>query len=190
MTAKEALHRLMEGNNRFLTAEKEIGDISMNRRRDSAKEGQNPFAIIITCADSRVIPEAVFQCGIGDLFVIRVAGNVIGSHELGSIEYAAEHLGTRLIMVLGHTGCGAVAAALKGEQDGHIRFLTDEIRLAIGTEKDLVKAAERNVKRGVVRIQEKLIHDMEHAEEIETVGAIYDLATGEVRLIQQEQEAI
>ena len=107
------LKKLLEGNQKYLTSEKGAGDISPRIRLKTAGEGQNPYAIIITCSDSRVIPEAIFQCGIGDLFVIRLAGNVIDNHQLGSIEYAADHLGTKLIMVLGHTHCGAVDAAIQ-----------------------------------------------------------------------------
>ncbi len=112
MTVKDSgcngVERLKEGNRRYLQVKNEIGDISPAVRRDTCVNGQNPFALIITCSDSRVIPEAIFQVGIGDLFVIRIAGNVIDNHQLGSIEYAADHLGVKLIVVLGHTHCGAV----------------------------------------------------------------------------------
>ena len=130
------LDRLKEGNETFLRSRNTIGDISSGIRMDTAANGQKPYAIVITCSDSRVIPEAMFNCGIGDLFVIRVAGNVIDNHQLGSIEYAADHLGTRLILVLGHTGCGAVEAAISHDPQGYIKFITDEISLAIDGEKD------------------------------------------------------
>ena len=120
MDKTETIKKLLEGNQKYLTSEKGAGDISPRIRLKTAGEGQNPYAIIITCSDSRVIPEAIFQCGIGDLFVIRLAGNVIDNHQLGSIEYAADHLGTKLIMVLGHTHCGAVDAAIHHDPEGYI----------------------------------------------------------------------
>ena len=91
-------------------------------------KGQSPYAIIVTCSDSRVIPENIFSAGIGELFVIRLAGNIIDDHQLGSIEYAAGHLGCRLVVVLGHTHCGAVDAAINSEPAGYIRCITDEIK--------------------------------------------------------------
>ena len=145
MDKTETIKKLLEGNQKYLTSEKGAGDISPRIRLKTAGEGQNPYAIIITCSDSRVIPEAIFQCGIGDLFVIRLAGNVIDNHQLGSIEYAADHLGTKLIMVLGHTHCGAVDAAIHHDPEGYIKFITDEITKAIGEEKDPYKAACLNV---------------------------------------------
>ncbi len=107
-----------------------------------ARNGQKPYAIVIGCSDSRVIPERIFHAAMGDLFTIRVAGNVIDDHQLGSIEYAAGHLGTKLILVLGHTQCGAVTAAIDHDPGGYIKFITDEIKRAIGDEKDDYKAAE------------------------------------------------
>ena len=141
MDKTETIKKLLEGNQKYLTSEKGAGDISPRIRLKTAGEGQNPYAIIITCSDSRVIPEAIFQCGIGDLFVIRLAGNVIDNHQLGSIEYAADHLGTKLIMVLGHTHCGAVDAAIHHDPEGYIKFITDEITKAIGEEKDVTVTA-------------------------------------------------
>ena len=101
ITAQEALGRLMEGNKKYLGAKVGCGDISLASRLRTCSQGQTPYAIIIACSDSRVIPESIFSAGIGELFVIRVAGNVIDNHQLGSIEYAAEHLGCKLIMVIG-----------------------------------------------------------------------------------------
>ncbi len=136
MNAEESLQRLVEGNDRYLTSRNEIGDISPFARTRTAVEGQHPFAVIICCSDSREIPEAIFSSGIGDLFVIRVAGNVIDSSILGSVEYACSHLGCPLVVVLGHTRCGAVDAALSGHADGYIRCIADRISEAIGDETD------------------------------------------------------
>lgn len=111
LTALNALERLKEGNKIYINSEKGAGDVSPQKRLFTSKNGQNPYAVIVSCSDSRVIPECIFSAGIGDLFVIRVAGNVIDNHQLGSIEYAVGHLGCNLVVVLGYTMCGAVGAA-------------------------------------------------------------------------------
>ena len=139
--------RLNAGNAYFLAH----GDTA--KRIETAEHGQHPYAIVICCSDSRVIPEQIFSAGIGDLFVIRIAGNVLDRHQLGSVEYAAAHLGCKLVVLLGHTGCGAVGAALAGEAEGHIADLVTEIRQAIGDERDPLLAAKRNVLHGVERLQ-------------------------------------
>ena len=110
VSADEAIKRLREGNARYLEAKTAQGNVSPQIRRSTFEEGQHPFAIVLACSDSRVIPEAIFSAGIGDLFTIRVAGNVVDNHQLGSVEYAESHLNCKLVVVLGHTGCGAVDA--------------------------------------------------------------------------------
>ena len=127
-----------------------------------------------------MIPELIFQASIGDLFVIRVAGNVLDNHQIGSIEYAAGHLHCGHIIVLGHTGCGAVAAALSGGGDGFIRYITDDILAAVGSEKDPEKACCLNVQHAVERLKREF---SEHPEAGEAVieGAVYDIRTGQVR---------
>ena len=140
ISASDALARLKEGNGVYVNSLTSVGDISQSRRLYTSKYGQHPYAVIVSCSDSRVIPESIFSAGIGDLFVIRVAGNVIDNTQLGSIEYATEHLGCKLVVVLGHTGCGAVSAALN-ENGGYIKYLTDEIKRAVGNETDAVKAS-------------------------------------------------
>ncbi len=111
--AAGALNRLKSGNRAFLSAAENEADISPSVRKETAQKGQFPYAVIVACSDSRVVPEHIFGCGIGELFVIRVAGNVIGDHQLGSIEYAVRHLKCPLVVVLAHPGCGAVNAALQ-----------------------------------------------------------------------------
>lgn len=139
---------------------------------------------LITCSDSRVVPELIFSAGIGDLFVIRVAGNVIDPHQLGSIEYAAEHLGTGLIVVLGHDHCGAVDAAMNHEPDGYIKYITDEIVKAIGEEKDECQACCLNVKHSCEKIEHSLqIQKDEQEYGLKVLGAIYHLETGKVEFI-------
>ena len=115
-----ALERLKKGNEESLLEGNSIGDLSLNRKKETSENGQHPYAVILTCSDSRVIPEAIFHAGIGDLFVIRVAGNVIGEDTLASIEYGLTHLGAETVLVLGHTHCGAVTAAIQGEAHGYI----------------------------------------------------------------------
>ena len=145
-----------------------------------ARNGQEPYAIIISCSDSRVIPERIFHAAIGDLFTIRVAGNVIDDHQLGSIEYAAGHLGTNLIVVLGHTQCGAVTAAIHHNPDGFIKFITDEIKRAIGEEKDDYKAAVLNVEQSIRIIESSLEIQKDEENGLKVVGAIYRIEDGKV----------
>ncbi len=163
------MQRLTEGNLRSLTRGGEA------KRIRTAREGQHPYAVVVCCSDSRVIPEKIFDADIGELFVIRVAGNVLGAHQLGSIAYAVEHLGTRTVVMLGHTGCGAVAAALNGHADGFVASIVQDIRAAIGTEGDPNRACELNVRHGVNRIREAFAD-----EPIEVLGAVYDIETGKV----------
>lgn len=168
-----ALERLQEAGRRY----PERADKALLER--TAKEGQHPYAIVICCSDSRVIPEQIFSADVGDLFVIRVAGNVIDRHQLGSIEYAAEHLGCGLAVVLGHTGCGAVAAALSGHSGGFVTSVTDEIRSAIGMETDPDRACRLNVRNGIRRIRSAFRARPKLAG-LSVVGAIYDVASGTV----------
>ena len=184
LSAAEAKNRLIEGNRRYLDAEAGSADISPALRRYTAEHGQNPYAIVITCSDSRVIPESIFSAGIGELFVIRVAGNVLDDHQLGSIEYAADHLDTKLILLLGHTGCGAVGAAIEGHTGGFIESILKDIQLAIGDEKDDFKASCLNVKHGVETIRHELeIHPVHDPGGLEVAGAIYHIEDGRVEFI-------
>lgn len=190
--AKEALMRLKKGNQDYLNAQKTIGDISQERRKETLYHGQHPYAMIITCSDSRVIPEAIFSAGIGDLFVIRVAGNVIDSHQLGSIEYAVEHLGSPLLVVLGHTDCGAIEAAIHHEPDGYIQFITDEIAKAIGEETDTYQACRLNILHSQAMIEQAFQEQFEQDERksnfhtIQIVAAIYHLEDGHVEFLDDE----
>lgn len=183
LSAAEALEKLKEGNQRYLSATTNPGDISPQIRQKTCDEGQIPYAIIVACSDSRVIPESIFMAGIGELFVIRVAGNVIDNHQLGSIEYAAGHLGTNLVLVLGHEHCGAVGAAIHHEPDGYVKYITDEIRKAIGEEKDEVRASCLNVQRSVSVIKEKLgIKDG-----LKVCGAFYRIGSGAVEFLDEQE---
>lgn len=184
ITCVEAIKNLKLGNERYVGAKVSSGDISQERRAYTCKNGQSPYAIIISCSDSRVIPESIFSAGIGDLFVIRLAGNVIDDHQLGSIEYAAGHLGCRLIVVLGHTHCGAVDAAMNSDPDGYIKFITDEIKRAIGGEQDEYTACCLNVKRSIELIEQSLqIKSIEDETGLRVVGAMYDTESGVVEFL-------
>lgn len=181
LSAAEALQKLKEGNQRYLTAMTNPGDVSPKIRQKTCDEGQSPYAIIVTCSDSRVIPESIFSAGIGELFVIRVAGNVMDKHQLGSIEYAAGHLGSKLVVVLGHEHCGAVGAAMQGEPDGFVKYITDEIRKAIGDEKDEYRACCLNVENGVSVIKESL--EISEDDDLKVRGAFYHIGSGEVEFL-------
>ena len=119
------IDKMIDGNRQFqMEADKTL-------LKDTTENGQHPYAIVICCSDSRVIPEQIFSASVGDLFVIRVAGNVLDKHQLGSIEYAAAHLGCKLIVMLGHTHCGAVDAALCGHTDGFVSYIAKDITEAV-----------------------------------------------------------
>ncbi len=180
VSADEAVEKLKLGNEKYLQSRTSSGDISPEARRETCENGQKPYAVIVTCSDSRVIPESIFSAGIGDLFVIRVAGNVMDDHQLGSIEYAVEHLGIRLVVVLGHDHCGAVDAAINHDPEGYIKFITDEIRLAIGDEQDDYKACCLNVKRSVAVIESSFEIHREQQHGLKVIGALYRLADGRV----------
>ena len=191
MSAAKAVEKLKEGNEKYLETLTGMGDVSKESRMRTYLHGQHPYAIVVTCSDSRVIPESIFSAGIGDLFVIRLAGNVIDDHQLGSIEYAAGHLGCRLIVVMGHTHCGAVDAAMNSDPEGYIKFITDEIKRAIGDEKDERKACEKNVWQSIQMIEHSLeIHHIEDEIGLRVVGAMYDIETGKVEFMQRTVAAV
>ena len=182
LSAKEALEKLKEGNQRYLTAAANPGDVSPAIREYTCKNGQSPYAVVITCSDSRVIPESIFSAGIGELFTIRVAGNVMDNHQMGSVEYAADHLGTKLAVVLGHTNCGAVGAAVSSDPGGFVKYITDEIKKAIGDEKDAVKASCLNVQNSVAVIRDGL-KEMVEKGELTVCGALYHIDSGKVEFL-------
>ena len=184
ITPDEALNRLKAGNERFSNSKESTAKPIAARRAETAKE-QHPFAIIVACADSRTAPEIVFDQNIGDLFVIRTAGGLVDDYALGSIEYAVEHLGTRLIMVLGHERCGAVTAALAaGSAPGHINSLVRDIQPAVAASKGkegdaLTNAIHENDAKVAAKIR-KEAELGEHAAEVRVVEGYYDLDTGKV----------
>ena len=180
----EALSRLKVGNERFAQSKVSTSKPVAARRAETAKE-QHPFAIIVGCSDSRTAPEIIFDQNIGDLFVIRTAGNLVDDYALGSIEYAVDHLGTRLIVVLGHERCGAVSAALAGDSaPGHIDSLVRDIQPAVtatkGKEGDaLANAIHENDAEVAAKIR-KQAQLGELASQVRIVEGYYDLDTGKV----------
>ncbi|MCE9593133.1 MAG: carbonic anhydrase [Planctomycetes bacterium] len=191
-----ALGELVQGNRRFVTGRFEHARLDKERRDELAK-AQHPFAVVVGCSDSRVPPELVFDQGLGDLFVVRVAGNVIDDASLGSIEYAVEHLGANLVIVLGHERCGAVKAALDGgELPGHIGAIAAQLSPAIAEAKldrgpDPLDTA---VRANIVRVVEQLrgagpiLAEKVASDELEIVGARYDLDTGEIEFFPDAAE--
>ncbi|MCB0164337.1 MAG: carbonic anhydrase [Anaerolineae bacterium] len=183
----EALQMLKNGNQRYVEAQLTHPDQTPQRRTDLSG-GQSPFAIVLGCADSRVPPEIVFDQGLGNIFTIRVAGNVIDDIVLGSIEYAAEHLHTPLMVVLGHSNCGAVAATLAGgELGGHLPSLAEAIQPAVNMAKDqagdvLDNAVRINAKMMAehLRQSEPILAKLVNSGQFKVVAARYDLASGVV----------
>ncbi len=187
----------MEGNRRHAQHRERHPDMEVKRRHDLATTGQHPFAVILGCADSRVPPELLFDQGLGDLFVIRDAGNVIDDEVLGSIEYAVEHLGVRLVMVLGHEKCGAVSAAVAGgAAHGHIKALVDAIKPAVDESAtqpgdkvhNCVLANVRRTAR-LIRESEPTLKELAASGRIQVVAADYDMYSGKVELLDWPAKA-
>ncbi|MBX7132726.1 MAG: carbonic anhydrase [Fimbriimonadaceae bacterium] len=209
VTPKVALTRLFEGNKRFVGGKALHAGTGIQRRSEVAN-GQKPFAVIIGCADSRVGPELVFDQGLGDLFVVRTAGNLVDTFNMASTEYAVEHLGARLIVVMGHEKCGAVKAALEtygtehaaeqhsaahdqhGVPHDHIGMLLEAIKPAIlatkGSKNWFDDAIRDNVKRVAkkVRTGSGILTEMLHKGEIKVVGSYYDLDSGTVTFFDND----
>jgi carbonic anhydrase len=196
--ARAALDRLQEGSRRFAADLRERGGVSSRMRRIELVTGQEPFAIILGCSDSRVPAEIIFDQGLGDLFVIRVAGNIVAPSQVGSVEFAAERFGTRLVVVLGHSNCGAILATLEelgrptSDQSPNLRTIVDRIRpsveglLGAGLQHDAdalvhhagranIRASANHLRHGS-QILEQLIQN----DGLLVVGAEYSLETGVV----------
>ena len=189
MNAQEAIARLKAGNALFVEEPAYAGDISQKRVKQLSEEGQAPFACIVACADSRVVPEHLFMVGLGDVFTIRVAGNVIGDMELASCVYAAEHLGVKLIVVLGHTQCGAVASALEvlaagTEPEGAMAPLLSCVCASVVGERDPQAASIANLRAGVAAIEgDNDIAHLIEAAGLRVVPALYHTEDGTVEFM-------
>ena len=187
LTPQQAWERLKDGNQRFAAERSENPDLGTARRKELVA-GQHPFAAVLACADSRVPPELLFNQGLGDIFVVRVAGNVSEPFMLGSIDYAVEHLHVPLIVVLGHEKCGAVTAALgKDKPEGNLGKLIGEIHVDkhLPADKDaaLARAVENNARQQAKMLVEQSEVVREHVKQhkLLVVAGVYDLATGKVR---------
>ncbi|MEF9934375.1 MAG: carbonic anhydrase [Clostridium sp.] len=194
ISADEAMVLLREGNNRFVEGKSEIHDLSKERREFLAKDGQFPYATILSCSDSRVPPEVIFNEGLGNIFVARNAGNVVDKVSLGSIEYSAKFLKVPLIVVLGHTHCGAVKATINNTQAGpNIEEIENLIKPAleiakkeVSDEHALYEATEiQNVKNSISNIKKsEIIGQLLKDNKVKIVGGMYSLETGKVELIE------
>jgi carbonic anhydrase len=195
VTAKEALQRLIEGNERFLAGKARFPTVQKDVLAELAKN-QRPYATIVGCSDSRVPPELVFDAGFGELFIVRVAGNVISPEVMGSLQYAAVRLKTPLFVVLGHEGCGAVQAALatmRGAAPERSRIAMLLTRIvpglasidsALAPERQLAHAVEANVRWSMRQIEDTPEGQARRAEGLlALVGAVYELTTGRVRFL-------
>jgi carbonic anhydrase len=196
VSADEALQRLIDGNERFLKGEAHLSSLPRETLTELAR-GQHPFATILGCSDSRVPPEWIFDVGLGELFVVRVAGNVLSPEVAGSLQYAGVHLKTPLMVVLGHEGCGAIQAALQVKYEGvqqrsRIKLLVDSILPVLdGLDPELppparlARAVESNVRWTVRTIIESPEGQARVAEgRVKCVGAIYEIETGRVRFLE------
>jgi carbonic anhydrase len=195
ISADEALQRLIAGNQRFQRGESLLRGVSREALAELAR-GQRPFAAILGCSDSRVSPEMIFDAGLGELFVMRMAGNVLAAEVAGSMQYAGDHLVTSLMVVLGHEGCGAIQAALASKHKGarersRIQLLVDSIMPALDgldpglpETEQLTRAVEMNVRwtlRTILDSPEGIARQVEGR--VKYVGAIYDVETGAVRFL-------
>lgn len=196
ISAVEALARLQEGNRRFVSGVRSLDTLMSQMRRGELVAGQAPFAVILGCSDSRVPVEMIFDQGLGDLFVIRVAGNIVAASQIGSIEFAAEAFGTRLVVVLGHTRCGAVQATLEElqrpteNQSRNLRSIVDRIRPAVAEllETDLKDDPDGLIRHSVRSNVRVSAHHLRHGSDIlerlieedglVVVGAEYSLESG------------
>jgi carbonic anhydrase len=190
LTPDEAIRKLLDGNRRFIRQQRQYPDQSM-RRLQSVAKAQYPFAAILGCADSRVPAEIIFDQGLGNLFVVRVAGNVASDMAVGSLEYSASVLGSQLILVLGHRRCGAVAEAIKDKQlPGKMGFLVNSIKPAVDrvklTSGDIQEnAVLANIQYQVEKLQtsSNILFKLVGERKLKIAGACYDIDTGKVSII-------
>jgi carbonic anhydrase len=196
--AREALDRLREGNHRFISSLRGSGELQNPSRRPELTNAQEPFAIILGCSDARVPAEIVFDQGLGDLFVIRVAGNIVAPSQVGSVEFAAARFSTRLVVVLGHSGCGAVVATLEelrrptDKQANNLHAIVDRVRpsvegllntdIARDPDALLRHAVRANIRASAdhLRHGSQLLEQLIAGEGVMVVGAEYSLETGVV----------
>lgn len=182
--AEATLQSMLCGNEAFLTHSRNLSSLSAAIRHKTAHEGQHPYAVVVCCSDSRVPAEHIFTAGIGDLFVIRNAGNVMTHAALGSVEYAVAHLHVPLVLVMGHRGCGAVAAAMMEHIElGALGDLIDQVADNIVHAKSPEQAERKNMRAGLAALGEsKVLRKLAEEGRVGFAGAIYDISSGLVRL--------
>lgn len=194
ITPEMAVDLLLKGNERF------INNLRINRNLlqqvDETSDSQHPFAVIISCMDSRTSPELIFDQGLGDIFSIRVAGNIVNEEILGSAEYGCKVVGSKVILVLGHTQCGAVKGAIADFELGHLHFVTSKIQRSVTdirmrklhlNENDFcVQVTRENVLKSIKDIKDSspILAEMENKNEIQIVGGLYDVSTGVVEFFK------
>ena len=186
ISPNKAVEMLKEGNQRFL--DKNVQDRDLHIQVQNTSDGQFPYAVVLSCIDSRVPVELVFDQGVGDIFSARVAGNIINEDILGSIEYACGVAGSKAILVLGHTKCGAVTSACKGVELGNITALLSKVKPAIANvqerdgEVEVEEVTKANVHQSIKEIREKssILADLETEGKIKIVGAVYHVEDGRV----------
>ncbi len=187
MNWEEALNKLMEGNKRFVENRRKEHDFKA-KRVETLERGQKPYVTIISCSDSRVIPEYIFDVNIGEIFKIETAGNIVGEISLGSVEYGVDHLKTPLLVILGHERCGAVTAACRGgEAHGHIKSIVEKIKPAAEkTGGDVEKAVNENMKLVEQDILKRspIIQKLVEKRELKILRIKYMLSTGEVKQME------
>ena len=190
MSADEALKLLLDGNQRFVAGKLEHPNQTPERRAEVAK-GQHPFASVLACSDSRTPPEIIFDRGLGDIFTVRVAGNVADKVVIESLDYSVKHLGVRVMMVLGHRRCGAVIAAVAGHEDeGDVGPMLSELRPAVEASKGMAGDPVENAVRENVKLVMKNLATSEELSamvksgELKVVGGIYDLDTGTIEMLK------
>lgn len=193
LSAEKAIKKLMQGNERFVKLKEKHPDVSKKRRHEMLK-GQHPFVVILSCSDSRVPPELIFDQGLGDIFEIRNAGNVLDEHVIGSIEYAVMHCGVRLIVIMGHQDCGAIAATLSGKSETkYIKSLEDSIQPAVeDCQKQGLEVNSDNVVKAHVMqdIEELMTQDTDLVKymkknKVQIIPAYYHLDTGKVDFLNK-----
>jgi carbonic anhydrase len=193
VTAADALARLREGNARFVANVRSEASLASAARRAELAIAQEPFAIVLGCSDSRVPVEIVFDQGPGDLFVIRVAGNIVAPSLIGSVEFAADRFGTRLVVVLGHSSCGAIQATLEElhrpstNQSPNLKAIVDRIRPAVGPQDDEQTAMRANILASVTQLRHgsSIIEGLVGSNGLVIVGAWYSLESGVVEFLEE-----
>lgn len=204
ISALDALERLREGNRRFVNDEVSEETLASREHKAGAATPQNPFAIILACSDSRVPTELIFDRGIGELFVIRVAGNIVAPSQIGSIEFAAKQFGTRLVVVLGHSNCGAIIATLKelalkeSVRSPNLRAIVDRVRPALEPvlhddsdldDEDVISSCIRaNIRASVEQLRHgsQILEQLVDAGDLQIIGAEYSIETGTIEFFEDD----